>query len=84
MTGRGALVFDLFHTLVDPEQFRLPVYALRRSWNTLVSIRPPSWVVHKRLLMDGTARIVIHRHGPARQVRETSLQRHFLAQADTA
>ena len=24
MTGRGAFVFDLFHTLVDPEQFRLP------------------------------------------------------------
>ena len=36
------------------------------------------------LLMDGTARSVIHRHRPTRQTRETLLQRHFLAQADIA
>ena len=36
------------------------------------------------LLMDGAARSVIHRHRPARRIRETPLRRHFLARADTA
>ena len=35
-------------------------------------------------LMDGSAQGVIHRHGPARRIRESTLQRHFLAQTDTA
>ena len=35
-------------------------------------------------LMDGTARSVIHTHGPAQRIRGSPLQRHFLAQADTA
>ena len=35
-------------------------------------------------LMDGTAWSVIHRHGSARRNQKTPLQRHVLAQADTA
>ena len=33
-------------------------------------------------LMDRAARSVIHRHDPAPRIRETPLQRHFLAQTD--
>ena len=35
------------------------------------------------LLMDGAARSVIHRHSPALRIHESTLQRHFLVQADT-
>ena len=36
------------------------------------------------LLMDGSARSVIHRHRLARRIRERPLQKHILVQTDTA
>ena len=66
-----------------PDHIGGPAGRVRR-WNGTPLLRSATGRLLMDFLMDGAARSVIHRHGPARRIREASLQRHFLTQPDTA